>query len=75
MMYEDEYELGYFGDDSGELSGPPEDPETKAMIDHIVEFETEMFRLDCQRKYSSLNSRYLQKMMIEIHGEGWRDAL
>ena len=45
------------------------------MIDHIVEFETEMFRLDCQRKYSKLNSKYLRKMMIEIHGEYWQDAL
>lgn len=56
-------------------SGPTIDPMDQAMIDHIVEFETEMFRLDCYRKYSKLNSKYLRKMMIEIHGEYWQDAL
>jgi len=69
----DEYASG-----SGALddnSGPTIDPMDQAMIDHIVEFETEMFRLDCQRKYSKLNSKYLRKMMIEIHGEYWQDAL
>ena len=67
-----------YASDSGALddnSGPTIDPMDKAMVDHIVEFETEMFRLDCYRKYSRLNSRHLQKMMIEIHGEYWRDAL
>jgi len=67
-----------YATDSGALddnSGPTRDPMDQAMIDHIVEFETEMFRLDCQRKYSKLNSRYLRKMMIEIHGEYWQDAL
>ena len=69
----DEYAI-----DNGDLednSGPTIDPMDQAMIDHIVEFETEMFRLDCQRKYSKLSSRYLRKMMIEIHGEYWQDAL
>jgi len=56
-------------------SGPSRDPEEQAMIDHIVEFETEMFRLDCTRKYSRLNARMLERMMIDIHGEYWRDAL
>lgn len=67
-----------YATDSGALndnSGPIIDPMDQAMIDHIVEFETEMFRLDCQRKYSKLNSRHLRKMMIEIHGEYWQDAL
>lgn len=67
-----------YATDSGALddnSGPTIDPMDQAMIDHIVEFETEMFRLDCQRKYSKLNSKYLRKMMIEIHGEHWQDAL
>ena len=67
-----------YATDSGALdddSGPTIDPMDKAMVDHIVEFETEMFRLDCQRKYSRLNSRHLEKLMIEIHGEYWRDAL
>ena len=69
----DEYAI-----DSGALddnSGPTIDPMDKTMIDHIVEFETEMFRLDCQRKYSKLNSKYLRKMMFEIYGENWEDAL
>ena len=47
----------------------------QAMVEHIVEFETEMFRMDCLRKYSRLNTRHLEKLMIEIHGEYWRDAL
>jgi hypothetical protein len=74
MTFE-EYEKGYYEGDSGGLPEPPRDPEEQAMIEHIVEFETEMFRLDCQRKYSRLNARHLQKLMIEIHGEDWRDAL
>ena len=67
-----------YATDSGALDdnlGPTIDPMDKAMLDHIVEVETEMFRMDCYRKYSRLNSRHLQKMMIEIHGEYWRDAL
>ena len=67
-----------YATDSGALDdnlGPTIDPMDQAMLDHIVEFETEMFRLDCYRKYSRLNPKYLQKMMIEIHGEYWRDAL
>ena len=67
-----------YATDSGALddnSGPTIDPMDQAMVDHIVEFETEMFRLDCRRKYSRLNSRHLEKLMIEIHGEYWRDAL
>ena len=74
MTFE-EYERGYYGEDSEDIPEPPRDPEDQAMIEHIVEFETELFRLDCLRKYSRLNSRYLRKMMIEIHGEDWRDAL
>ena len=64
--------------DSGALDdnlGPTIDPMDQAMIDHIVEFETEMFRMDCYRKYSKLHPRHLRKMMIEIHGEYWQDAL
>lgn len=69
----DEYAI-----DNGNLddnSGPTIDPMDQAMIDHIVEFETEMFRMNCYRKYSKLHPRYLRKMMIEIHGEYWQDAL
>ena len=74
MTFE-EYEMGYYGEDSGDIPEPPRDPEDQAMIEHIVEFETEMFRLDCLRKYSRLNARHLRKIMIEIHGEDWEDAL
>lgn len=55
--------------------GPTIDPEDQAIIDHLVEFETEMFRLDCQRRISSLPYRELVKMMIDLHGKGFRDAL
>ena len=74
MTFE-EYEQGYYSGDSEDPSGPSEDPETHAMLEHLVEFETEMFRLDCYRKYSKLHPRHLRKMMIEIHGEYWQDAL
>lgn len=74
MTFE-EYERGYYGEDSGDIPEPPRDPEEQAMVDHIVEFETEMFRMDCQRKYSKLAARYLRKIMVEIYGEDWRDAL
>ena len=40
MTYE-EYELGYYTGDSEDSSEPPEDPETHAMLEHLVEFETE----------------------------------
>jgi hypothetical protein len=64
--------------DSGgleEYSGPPEDPETHAMIEHLVEFDTEMFRLDCRRKYKGLSYKHLEMLMVELHGREWRDAL
>lgn len=64
--------------DSGgleEYSGPAEDPETRAMIEHLVEFETEMFRMDCRRRIQGLSYRHLETMMVELHGKEWRDAL
>jgi len=64
--------------DSGgleEYSGPTEDPETRAMIEHLVEFETEMFRMDCRRRIQGLSYRHLETMMVELHGKEWRDAL
>ena len=39
-----EYELGYYMGDSEDYSGPPEDPETQAMLEHLIEYETEMFK-------------------------------
>lgn len=68
----DEYATDVVGLDD---SGPTRDPEEQAMLEHIVEFETEMFRLDCIRKYSRLPYTALERMMIDIHGEYWRDAL
>ena len=69
----DEYAIDSVGLEDN--SGPTIDPMDQAMIDHIVEFETEMFRLNCYRKYSKLHPRHLRKIMIEIHGEYWQDAL
>ena len=41
----DEYATDVVGleDDS-----PSVDPQEQAIVDHLVEFETEMFRLDCR---------------------------
>ena len=47
-----EYELGYYMGDSEDCSGPPEDPETQAMLEHLIEYETEMYRLNCKRRLS-----------------------
>ena len=68
----DEYATDVVGleDDS-----PSEDPQEQAMIDHLVEFETEMFRLDCRRRISGLSSRELFSMMVDLHGKDWVDAL
>ena len=55
--------------------GPTIDPEEQAMIDHLVEYETEMFRLDCRRRISGLPYRWLLSMMMDLHGKEWRDAL
>jgi hypothetical protein len=66
---------GYYGEDSGDIPEPSRDPEEQAMIEHIVEFETEMYRWTVYEKYSRLNSRHLERLMIELHGEEWRDAL
>ena len=74
MTFE-EYEQGYYEGDSEDNSGPPEDPETHAMVEHLVEFDTEMYRLDSRRKYKGLSYRHLERLMIELHGEEWRDAL
>lgn len=55
--------------------GPLVDPEEQAMIDHLVEYETEMFRLDCRRRISGLPYRWLLSMMIDLHGNEWREEL
>ena len=74
MTYE-EYELGYYTEDSGDPSEPPEDPETHAMLEHLVEFETEMYRLKCRRRLKICTRRQLERLLVELHGEEWRDAL
>ena len=64
--------------DSGgleEYSGPTEDPETHAMVEHLVEFDTEMYRLESRRKYKGLSYKHLEMLMVELHGREWRDAL
>jgi len=69
----DEYAMEYGGLDDN--SGPAEDPETHAMVEHLVEFDTEMYRLQSRRKYTGLSYGHLERLMIELHGEHWRDAL
>ena len=64
--------------DSGgleEYTGPSMDPETHAMVEHLVEFETEMFRLDCRRRLQGLSYSHLESLMKDLHGKEWRDAL
>ena len=74
MTFE-EYELGYYTGDSEDYSGPPEDPETQAMLEHLVEFETEMYRMNCKRRLSGCTYKQLKGLLINIHGEDWKDAL
>ena len=74
MTFE-EYEQGYYTGDSEDDSGPPEDPETQAMLEHIVEFETEMYRMNCKRRLSGCTYKQLRGLLINIHGEDWKDAL
>jgi hypothetical protein len=45
------------------------------MIEHLVEFETEMFRLECRQRITRLKLKQLERMMIDLHGEDWQDAL
>ena len=74
MTFE-EYELGYYGEDSGDIPQPSRDPQEQAMVDHLVEFETEMYRLDCQHRFSRMRYTELKQLMIDLHGEDWEDAL
>jgi len=74
MTFE-EYERGYYGEDSEELPQPPRDPQEQAMVDHLVEFETEMYRIDCQHRFSRMRYTELKTLMIDLHGEDWEDAL
>ncbi|MDB4435778.1 hypothetical protein N9152_00655 [bacterium] len=74
MTFE-EYERGYYGEDSGDSPEPPEDPETHAMLEHLVEFETEMYRLNCKRRLSGCTYKQLKGLLINLHGEDWKDAL
>ncbi len=74
MTFE-EYEQGYYMGDSEDDSGPLEDPETQAMLEHLVEFETEMYRMNCKRRLSGCTYKQLRGLLINIHGEDWKDAL
>lgn len=69
----DEYAMDYGGLDDN--FGPTEDPETHAMVEHLVEFDTEMYRLKSRRKYKGLSYRHLEQLLIQLHGEHWKDAL
>jgi len=69
----DEYAIDVLGlEDS---SGPSRDPQEQAMVDHLVEFETEMYRIDCQHKFSRMRYTELKQLMIDLHGEDWEIAL
>ena len=70
-----EYELGYYMGDSEDDSGPTEDPETQAMLEHLVEFETEMYRMKCKRRLSGCTYKQLKGLLINLHGEDWKNAL
>ena len=70
-----EYELGYYTGDSEDDSGPPEDPETQAMLEHLVEYETEMYRLNCKIRLSGCTYKQLKGLLINLHGEDWKNAL
>ncbi len=74
MTFE-EYEKGYYEGDSEDPLCPLEDPKTHAMVEHLVEFETEMFRLDCRRRLKGLSSKQLQQLLEGLHGEDWTHAL
>lgn len=69
----DEYAEEYGGLE--DYSGPSEDPETQAMLEHLVEFETEMYRMKCKRRLSGCTYEQLRGLMVNIHGEGWKNAL
>ena len=56
-------------------SGPAVDPLEHAMVEHLVEFDTEMYRLESRRKYKGLSYKHLETLMVELHGREWRDAL
>lgn len=55
--------------------GPAVDPLEHAMVEHLVEFDTEMYRLQSRRKYKGLSYKHLEMLLIELHGEHWQDAL
>jgi hypothetical protein len=69
-----DFERGY-SEGPEDDSGPTQDPRDHAMLEHLVEFETEMYRLDCYRRLRGCTTRQLERMMMNIHGEGWEDAL
>lgn len=73
-MTQQEFEQGYYETSDGPV-GPSVDPMEHAMIEHLVEFETEMFRLECRQRITRLKLKQLERMMIDLHGEDWQDAL
>lgn len=69
----DEYATDYGGLE--ESLGPPRDPEEQAMIDHLLEFEVQMFRLQANIRLNSCSAKELREQMMDLHGEHWQDAL
>ena len=69
----DEYAEDVVGLD--DFLGPSVDPQDKMMMECIIEFETEMFRLNCQQKYSRFSSKDLRHIMADIYGEGWEETI
>ena len=69
----DEYSIDVHGLEDN--SGPSRDPQEQAMVDHLVEFETEMYRLECQHRFSRMRYTELKRLMIDLHGEDWEIAL
>lgn len=64
-----------FDDLDDYYTGPSVDPMEHAMVEHLVEFETEMFRLDCRQRISKLSYKELERRIIDLHGEDWQNAL
>ena len=64
-----------FDDLDDYYTGPLVDPMEHAMVEHLVEFETEMFRLDCRQRISKLSYKELERRIIDLHGEDWQNAL
>ena len=73
-MTQQEFEQGYY-ETSDIPTGTFQSQTPPDVIEHLVEFETEMFRLECRQRITRLKLKQLERMMIDLHGEDWQDAL